>query len=698
MAYIGKGLGANTNRKRYIYTGTAAQTTFTGSDDNSITLAYIDTVYMDVYQNGVLLVPATDYAATTGTSVVLEQGASVGDTVEIVVYDVFSVSDTVSQSSGGSFRGSITFAGDIIKDTAGTSNFAAGLNAGNSIASGGIQNTVIGDEAGTALTTGDYNVALGYQALKTEDGHGGNVAIGRKALEDLNAGQNSYNTAVGYNAGRDVTTGTVNTLIGAAAGTAITTGAYNTFVGNDAGTATTDSEVNVAVGNSALQTNTTGDNNTAIGGNALYSSTTASNNTAVGHNCLDANTEGHSNVAVGKDALGTNVDGDANTAVGFEALATMEPANGDSSNVAVGYKAGKATTTGVRNTFIGAHAAIDHTIANDCVAVGRMALFENTEGSSLVAVGMNAMLDNTTGVQNVGIGESALSNNTTASTNVAVGHNSMLDNTTGANNTAVGTLSLANNTTAAANTAFGYKALEDATEGHSNVACGAYAISNVTDGDKNVALGFSAGAGITTGGANICIGNEAGFDTTNLVSGSANILIGDECRTSATDSGSQIVMGTSVTSAGANNFTFGAGATDSNIAFGGTSVSAPSDVRLKEDIQDATVGLGFINDLRPVTFQWKQEQDVPEEMNAYVAGSTKRVMNEKHNHGFIAQEVKTVIDNHDIKDGFDMWTEDESDGRQRLGDASLMPIMVKAMQELSTKLDAALSRIATLEG
>ena len=27
------------------------------------------------------------------------------------------------------------------------------------------------------------------------------------------------------------------------------------------------------------------------------------------------------------------------------------------------------------------------------------------------------------------------------------------------------------------------------------------------------------------------------------------------------------------------------------------------------------------------------------------------------NHGFIAQEVKAVIDNHsDIKDGFDMWT------------------------------------------
>ena len=35
-----------------------------------------------------------------------------------------------------------------------------------------------------------------------------------------------------------------------------------------------------------------------------------------------------------------------------------------------------------------------------------------------------------------------------------------------------------------------------------------------------------------------------------------------------------------------------------------------------------------------------------------------------------------------------MWTEDVHDGgRQRIGDASLMPLMVKAVQELSAKVD-----------
>ena len=46
---------------------------------------------MDVYQNGVLLKAGTDYTATSGTSVVLVQGASLNDVVEMIVYDVFSV-------------------------------------------------------------------------------------------------------------------------------------------------------------------------------------------------------------------------------------------------------------------------------------------------------------------------------------------------------------------------------------------------------------------------------------------------------------------------------------------------------------------------------------------------------------------------------------------------------------------------------
>jgi hypothetical protein len=72
---------------------------------------------------------------------------------------------------------------------------------------------------------------------------------------------------------------------------------------------------------------------------------------------------------------------------------------------------------------------------------------------------------------------------------------------------------------------------------------------------------------------------------------------------------------------------------------------------------------------------------------------------EKVQHGFIAQEVKTVIDNHsEIKDGFNMWSEDNIEGRQRLAEGELIPMLVKGIQELSTKNDALEARIKTLEG
>ena len=74
-------------------------------------------------------------------------------------------------------------------------------------------------------------------------------------------------------------------------------------------------------------------------------------------------------------------------------------------------------------------------------------------------------------------------------------------------------------------------------------------------------------------------------------------------------------------------------------------------------------------------------------MKAYKEGSEERTMNGKHNHGFIAQEVKEVIDNHNLKNGFDMWSEDPLDGRQRVSDGSLIPIMVKAIQQLSTQVE-----------
>ena len=112
MPYIGRSLGDGV-RARYIYAATSGQTTFSGNDANGIALAYSDTLYMDVYQNGVLLKPVTDYASTTGTSVVLVTGASTDDVVEMIVYDSFAVADTVSAANGGTFSGNVAMGGTL---------------------------------------------------------------------------------------------------------------------------------------------------------------------------------------------------------------------------------------------------------------------------------------------------------------------------------------------------------------------------------------------------------------------------------------------------------------------------------------------------------------------------------------------------------------------------------------------------------
>jgi len=460
--------------------------------------------------------------------------------------------------------GNLTVTGDLASSTNGTSNFRAGVNAGNSIASGGNYNTVIGDEAGTALTTGDNNVAIGFEALKTEDAHGNNVAVGYQTLKTQDAGADGFNTAVGYKSG-----------------TAITSGIKNNLIGGNAGLALTDADFNTAVGHSALATDTQGSRSTAIGYQALttqnFSSATDSQNTAVGYNC------------------------------------------------------GKSMTTGIRNTFVGHLCGEDFTDADFNTAMGHGALDADTKGNRTVAIGYNA-------------------------------------------------LSTQNFTTS--------------TDSH-NVAVGFGAGIAVNTGTLNTFVGSSAGGSNTSGYDNICIGRDSGLTGSSaggsgMVTGYRNILIGNEGNLSATDGIHQICLGSHITGAN-SSFTFGNGGTDSRISVGATSITAPSDERYKEEITTSTAGLSFINDLRPVTFKWKKEKDIPTDHRSYVKDSDKRVMEkgEKVNHGFIAQEVKTAIDNHsEIKDGFDMWSADPNDGRQRLAPSELIPMLVKAIQELSAEVTA----------
>jgi hypothetical protein len=114
MAYIGTSPQAGV-RRRYLYTATAGQTSFSGNDSNGISLVYVDSEYLDVYQNGVKLKTVSDYASTTGTTVVLVSAASLNDIVEIIAHDIVGIADSVSAKDGGNFAGDISSGGLPVK-------------------------------------------------------------------------------------------------------------------------------------------------------------------------------------------------------------------------------------------------------------------------------------------------------------------------------------------------------------------------------------------------------------------------------------------------------------------------------------------------------------------------------------------------------------------------------------------------------
>jgi hypothetical protein len=119
MPYIGTS-PSNGVRRVHTYTATASQTTFSGAGAEGTSLSYKDSNFVDVYQNGIKLGDA-DYTSTSGTSIVLAQGASVDDLVVVVVFDVFSVSDTVSKADGGTFDGNVTMSNNLTVSGAFTS-------------------------------------------------------------------------------------------------------------------------------------------------------------------------------------------------------------------------------------------------------------------------------------------------------------------------------------------------------------------------------------------------------------------------------------------------------------------------------------------------------------------------------------------------------------------------------------------------
>ena len=211
-------------------------------------------------------------------------------------------------------------------------------------------------------------------------------------------------------------------------------------------------------------------------------------------------------------------------------------------------------------------------------------------------------------------------------------------------------------------------------------------------------MGQSTGAQTTTGYSNVFLGFVAGNYSVINTTGLQNILVGAYSRATAADATGANVIGYDLAGE-AGYTTIGKSGNDIRAQHGVATWSTVSDERYKKDIVDSEAGLSLINALRPRTFNYKNKGELPDSFGAYEEGSTEVYKSSQTQHGFIAQEVKAAIDaDNSIKDGFKLWDE-RDDGAQEVAEAALIPVLVKAIQELSeqTTIAALTARIAALE-
>jgi len=372
---------------------------------------------------------------------------------------------------------------------------------------------------------------------------------------------------------------------------------------------------------------------------------------------------------VGYQALQQQTDGANNVAIGYTALNTAN--TGESNNISIGYQS---------------MLSVDHADADNNVVIGHQAgIGGGAAMSGCVAIGANAMDSTAANAQTgtIAIGQSALTALTSGAGNTAVGHNSLLTTATGTKNTAIG-----------------YESLKIAVDGGEQCTAVGYMALDATNhanADKNTAVGSDALGANTSGQQNTGLGANTGA---TLTTGDANVLLGENSNVSTADAQQQIAIGQGIACTGNATVTIGAGSNTASLGLDGSDTSwaaASSDERLKENIQTSTAGLSFVNDLRPVTYNWKKQKDIDKNLELYKKNNDRGVSDNApclgHEygttlHGFIAQEVKTAIDNHsEIKEGFKMWKEYDS-GIQTVADGAIIPMLVKAVQELTAKVEA----------
>jgi hypothetical protein len=340
----------------------------------------------------------------------------------------------------------------------------------------------------------------------------------------------------------------------------------------------------------------------------------------------------------GSSALSTSANltfnGETLTVNSVAVSARSTESNGGSQNTAVGDSALSTSVSGV-DTY------------SSCTAVGYSALRDN-ENSANVAVGAYSLSTNTAGFANTAVGNNALRTNDVGSSNTALGYNALQDSLSAEYNTAIGESALNNTITGGSNTAVGYRSMINVKSGQ-NTALGYGSLGNAfadITGGTNIGIGYNTGGSLTSGAGNIIIhsGTTAVFNVTTT--------------------SNRIVMGTTA-------------ATNAYIQVAWTVVS---DVRDKMNFGSVPHGLDFVNQLNPISYQFKNERDaeVP-------------VPHGPVRYGFKAQDILALEGDQPII------IDAEDPEKLRYNGEALVPVLVNAVKELSAKVDQLQAQLAALK-
>ena len=266
---------------------------------------------------------------------------------------------------------------------------------------------------------------------------------------------------------------------------------------------------------------------------------------------------------------------------------------------------------------------------------------------------------NITGNNNIGVGFRSLNASPSGNDNIALGQDSGRLISGGGENISIGKQSNYNLTNAYNNVSIGTSAAVTLTTGNNNVAIGQEAGRSITDGSVNVSIGSNS-LYLGNGSNNTAIGNSSGY---NLVSGNNNTFLGNNAQPSSGTISNTITLGnSSITS----------------LRCQVQSITSLSDERDKTNIEPLPVGLDFINSLNPVKFEWNMRDEAK--------------VGEK-DFGFIAQELVEVEDSISGHDWLSLTLRDNPD-KLEATQGRLIPILVKAIQELSAEVEELKAKLA----